>query len=243
MSAVTPAPGPAGARAPGNPDRRRAVVGGPAYDQGMSRYARSEREALADLMLALGPDAPTLNEGWAVRDLAAHLVVRERRPDAAVGILLRPLQGHGERVRRRLAGRGIEELVAMVRQPPVWSPISNPLTDELVNTGEFYVHHEDVRRAQPGWQPRDLSAGLQAALWKQAPSLARVSLRRFPANLLVQAPSHGEVSTGSGGEPVRLVGSPGELVLFLFGRQRVARVQLTGPPALTERLRGMKLGI
>ncbi|HEY0698515.1 MAG TPA: TIGR03085 family protein, partial [Micromonospora sp.] len=65
----------------------------------MSRYARSERLALADLMLALGPDAPTLNEGWDTRDLAAHLIVRERRPDAAAGILLRPLGAHAERVR------------------------------------------------------------------------------------------------------------------------------------------------
>ena len=35
------------------------------YDRAMPRYARAEREALADLLLALGPDAPTINEGWA----------------------------------------------------------------------------------------------------------------------------------------------------------------------------------
>ncbi|RQX24838.1 TIGR03085 family protein, partial [Micromonospora chalcea] len=69
----------------------------------MPRYARTEREALADLMLELGPDAPTVNEGWTTRDLAAHLLVRERRPDAAGGILLPPLRGYGESVRRRIA--------------------------------------------------------------------------------------------------------------------------------------------
>ncbi|MFI6230691.1 TIGR03085 family metal-binding protein [Micromonospora echinospora] len=209
----------------------------------MSRYARSERQALADLMLALGPDAPTLNEGWVARDLAAHLVVRERRPDAAGGILLPPLRGYAERVRLRIAARPWAELVAQVRQPPVWSPLSNPLTDELVNTMEFFIHHEDVRRAAPGWQPRDLPAGLHAALWKRATPLARLALRRFPASLLVQAPDHGEVRCGRGGEAVRLVGAPGELTLFLSGRQRAARVQLDGATATVDRLRTAKLGL
>ncbi|WBB80048.1 TIGR03085 family metal-binding protein [Micromonospora sp. WMMD882] len=208
----------------------------------MSRYARAERHALADLMLTLGPDAPTLNEGWSTRDLAAHLVVRERRPDAAGGILLPPLRGYAERVRLRLAGQPWAELVAQVRRPPVWSPLSNPLTDELVNTMEFFIHHEDVRRASPDWQPRELSAGLQGALWKRVAPLGRLALRRFPAALLVQAPGHGEFRCGRGGEPLRVVGPPSELTIFLSGRQRAARAQLDGAAALVERLRAAPLG-
>ncbi|MGC5018066.1 TIGR03085 family metal-binding protein [Micromonospora sp. DT47] len=209
----------------------------------MPRYARSEREALADLMLDLGPDEPTIDDGWTTRDLAAHLVLRERRPDAAGGIVLPPLRGYTERVRRRIAAHPWPELVGQVRRPPVWSPLSNPLTDELANTMEFFIHHEDVRRARPGWQPRDLSAGLQARLWRPVGLLARAALRRFPADLLVQAPGHGELTVGRGGERVRLVGAPGELVLFLSGRQRVARVQIDGPPAVAERLRAARLGL
>ncbi|MFI1193772.1 TIGR03085 family metal-binding protein [Micromonospora sp. NPDC020750] len=209
----------------------------------MTRYARSERDALADLMLSLGPDAPTINEGWSVRDLAAHLIVRERRPDAAGGIMLPPLRRYAEGVQARIAARPFAELVGQVRRPPVWSPLSNPLTDELVNTMEFYIHHEDVRRARPGWQPRDLPAGLHTVLWRRAAVLGRLALRRFPADLLVQAPGHGELSAGRGGQRARLVGPPGELVLFLTGRQRVARVQVDGPAELAERLRSAKLGI
>ncbi|MEU5721770.1 MULTISPECIES: TIGR03085 family metal-binding protein [unclassified Micromonospora] len=208
----------------------------------MPRYARSEREALADLLLDLGPDAPTIDEGWRTRDLAAHLTVRERRPDAAAGILLRPLRRYGEAVRRRTAAGPYAELVARVRRPPVWSPVSNPLTDELVNTLEFFIHHEDVRRAQPGWLPRDLPAGFQAVLWKRAAGMARLALRRFPADLLVQAPGFGERTVGRGGDRLRVVGAPGELVLFLSGRQRVARVQVDGPSAPAERLRAASLG-
>ncbi|MFI7522196.1 TIGR03085 family metal-binding protein [Micromonospora globbae] len=209
----------------------------------MPRYARAEREALADLLLTLGPDAPTVAEGWSTRDLAAHLVVRERRPDAAGGIVLPPLRGYAERVRRRIAARPFADLVAQVRRPPVWSPVSNPLTDELANTMEFFVHHEDVRRGRPGWSPRDLAAGLQAALWRRAAPLARLALRRFPADVYVQAPGHGQLSVGRGGEPLRLVAAPGELVLFLSGRQRVARVQLDGPAAVAQRLRTADLGL
>ncbi|MCW3839348.1 TIGR03085 family metal-binding protein [Micromonospora yasonensis] len=209
----------------------------------MPRYARSEREALADLLLEMGPDAPTVNEGWNTRDLAAHLLVRERRPDVAGGILLPPLRRYAEAVRRRVAAGPYAELVARVRRPPVWSPVSNPLTDELANTVEFFIHHEDVRRARPGWLPRDLPAGLQATLWKRGALLARLALRRFPAALLVQAPGYGEVAVGRGGERLRLVGAPGELILFLSGRQRVSRVQVDGPAAPAERLRAADLGL
>ncbi|MEV6369142.1 TIGR03085 family protein [Micromonospora sp. WP24] len=209
----------------------------------MPRYARAERDALADLMLTLGPDAPTVNEGWSVRDLAAHLVVRERRPDAAGGLVLRPLRDYAERVRRDVAARPFAELVAQVRRPPLWSPVSNPLTDELANTMEFFIHHEDVRRGGAGWSPRELSAGLRSTLWRRAAPLARLALRRFPADVYVQAPGHGQLSTGRGGEQLRLVAPPGELTLFLSGRQRVARVQLDGPAELTQRLRGANLGI
>ncbi|TDC43696.1 TIGR03085 family metal-binding protein [Micromonospora sp. KC213] len=209
----------------------------------MPRYARSEREALADLMLERGPEAPTVNEGWTTRDLAAHLVLRERRLDAAGGILLPPLRGYAERVRLRIAARPWAELVGQVRRPPLWSPLSNPVTDELANTLEFFIHHEDVRRAQSGWQPRDLPSGLQTQLWQRVWLVARAALRRFPADLLVQAPGHGEVGVGRGGDRLRLVGSPGELALFLSGRQRVARVQVDGPPAGVERLRTARLGL
>ncbi|MFY1686784.1 TIGR03085 family metal-binding protein [Plantactinospora sp. WMMB782] len=209
----------------------------------MPRYADTERQSLADLLLAVGPDAPTIIPEWAARDLAAHLVVRERRPDAAAGLLLPPLRRHGERVQSAVAARPYPDLVDQVRRPPRWSPLALPPINELTNLLEYFVHHEDLRRGRPDWQPRQLPAGQQAALFKRVPAMARLALRRFPAALLIQAPEHGETTAGAGGEQLRMVGSPGELIMFLFGRQRVARVQLVGPAALTERLRSAKLGI
>lgn len=209
----------------------------------MTRFAGSERRALAGLLLSVGPDAPTLCEGWTARDLAAHLVVRERRPDAAAGMLVPPLRRHGERVRAGIAATSYPDLVELVRRPPWWSPVSNPVLDEAANTLEFFIHHEDVRRATPGWRARDLPAEQQAALWARVRMAAKLALRRFAASVLVQAPGHGQARVGAGGPAVRLIGAPGELALFLSGRQRVARVQIDGPPEVAAKLRASHLGL
>ena len=46
-----------------------------------------ERSELCDLFLAVGPEAPTLCDGWTTLDLAAHLVVREHDPRSGFAIL------------------------------------------------------------------------------------------------------------------------------------------------------------
>ena len=213
------------------------------------RPARSERLALADLMAQLGPDAPTLCAGWSTRDLAAHLIIRERRPDAAGGILLPALRSYSEKVRLRVADRPYPELVEMVRNPPWWSPSAVPLLDALTNTAEFYVHHEDVRRGQPGWQPRDLPMDLERSLWTSARGIARLRLRRFPAVVALHSPGYGETLIG-GPAPedqaaprVRVSGPPGEVVMFCFGRQYAAQVELTGSEPHIDELRKARLGV
>ena len=119
--------------------------------------AQSERHALCNLFLEVGPDAPTLCEGWNTRDLAAHIIVRESRPDAAGGILIKPLAAYGEKVRKGVALRDWKSLVEAIRNgPPRLSPMRLTFLDRLTNTLEFFVHLEDVRRAQPNWEPRTL---------------------------------------------------------------------------------------
>ncbi|MFY1637560.1 TIGR03085 family metal-binding protein [Solwaraspora sp. WMMB335] len=208
----------------------------------MARFAQMERQSLADLFLAVGPDAPTVNDGWTTRDLAAHLVVRERRPDAMPGIWLPLLRRHSERVRTGLAARPFPELVQLVRRPPAWSPMSNPVTDEVANLMEFFIHHEDVRRAQPDWQPRDVPPGEQAALWKRVVALGKLHLRRFPGRVRVLADGYGEFAVGVGDDPVLISAPPGELVMFLTGRQRVSRVEIDCPSVFEERLRNAAFG-
>ncbi len=128
--------------------------------------AQAERRALCDLLLEVGPDAPTLSGDWTARDLAAHLYVRENRPDAAAGIIASPLAGWTAKVQADVASRDYADLVADVRNgPPRWSFQALPPVDGETNTIEYFVHHEDVIRAQPGWTPRTLDDATTAALW------------------------------------------------------------------------------
>lgn len=206
----------------------------------MTAFARSERQALTDLIRETGPDAPTRCEGWTVRDLAAHLVLRERRPDAAVGILVKPLRGYTTSVQRRIHDRPWPSLVdAVASGPPA---LLRPL-DEQVNLVEMFVHHEDVRRAQPEWEPRTLGPAEERALWGRLAPMAKMARRRLPSAVTLEAPGFGAVNVGAGEPHVRVTGPPGELLLFVFGRQDVARVDLSGPPDAVEQLKGARLGI
>jgi uncharacterized protein (TIGR03085 family) len=209
----------------------------------MTEYARAERLALVAEMARLGPDAPTLCMGWTTRDLAAHIIVRERRPDAALGIVVRAAAGHNRKVQQQTAGQDFPTLLAQLREPPAWSPISNPLLDEAVNVNEMFVHHEDVRRAQAGWSPRPLDPGHQAALWRRLRRTARLVLRRVPATVVLDAGEYGAVSGGAGGARVTVSGDPGELSLFLSGRQGYAQVRLTGDEVAGAQLTRARLGV
>ena len=209
----------------------------------VSNYARTERQALAELLLELGPDAPTLCEGWSSGDLAAHLVLRERRPDAAAGIVLRPLAGYTSRVQDGVRrGRTWAQLVDAVRTGPPF-PLSCSFLDEQMNTVEYFVHLEDVRRARPGWEPRSLEPGLEGALWSRVKLMAWVLRRKSPVGVTLAAAGFGEVVGRSGQPHVTVAGAPGEILLFVSGRQGAARVDLTGEPDAVEQLRTAKLGL
>ena len=146
-------------------------------------YSQDERLALCATLEKAGPDAPTLCAGWTTRDLAAHLVLRERRPDAAAGIPGGPLAGHTAKVQQRLAAAPYPALLATIRSgPPRLSLFAIPALDERANTVEFFVHNEDVRRAAPDWAPRDISPGLSDALWDRL-RMARFKLRKAPVGV------------------------------------------------------------
>ncbi len=210
----------------------------------MTRYAFAERLALASLLEEVGPLAPTLCGTWTARDLVAHLLLRERRVDAGAGIVIKRFAGRTRRIQEEIAARPYSELLRDLRNPPWWSPLANPMLDEAVNLAEMFVHLEDVRRARPGWQPRDLPAGYQRALFKQVSRRSRLVLRKFKAVIHVEAPGFGAARGGAGGlETVRILGTPGELLLFLFGRQAHSAAAVDGPAVLVERLQRARLGI
>ncbi|MCV7380882.1 TIGR03085 family protein [Mycobacterium alsense] len=196
--------------------------------------AQRERAALVETLRAVGPDAPTLCEGWTARDLAAHLVIREYRPDAAPGILVPFLAAHTERVQNEVAGNDWDALVDKVGSgPPVYSPLK--LLDSVANVAEMFIHHEDLRRAQPGWQPRVLERALASSLRRTLSLMARMTLRKAPGRVALRTPEGKTVLTAGKGPAVVVTGPPEELLLFAVGRQ--ARVEFDGDAAAVQAVR------
>jgi uncharacterized protein (TIGR03085 family) len=206
-------------------------------------YSRVERLALCDLLDKTGPDAPTLCEGWTTGDLAAHLVLREHRPDAAAGVMGGPLAGYAARVQQRIKERTpFPDLVRTIRSgPPLLSFMSLPGMDERTNAVEYFVHHEDIRRAVPDWTPRQLGRGESDMLWQRL-RMARFMLRKAPVGVELardDADGGGQVYriTARNATPaVTVVGSPAELTMWVMGRTSAARVRFDGTEAAVRKL-------
>jgi uncharacterized protein (TIGR03085 family) len=209
----------------------------------MPSVAATERAALCDLFEELGPNEPTLCTGWETRDLAAHLVIRERRLDGAPGILLKPLAGYTKRVQDSYARRPWRELVDLVRGgPPVWWPTRLPALDSAVNSIEFFIHHEDARRGQEGWEPRKPDADRDTTLWTGLGRASRLTLRRSPVGLVLRRPTGEEVVVKRGPTTVTVTGEPGELLLFATGRD-AARIEYEGEQAAIAVVQGLRRGL
>jgi uncharacterized protein (TIGR03085 family) len=204
--------------------------------------ASRERAALCDLLVEVGPDAPTLCEGWDTRDLAAHLHLRETSPLAA-GILVKPLAGLLERRQREMASGEWTRLVGRIRKPPPWSPSAVPAIDARMNASEFFVHYEDVRRAQPGWTPRELSAPDQQALWSLLRAAGKGLYRKATVPVVLRRPDGAELIVKPGHPAVIVSGPVGELVMHAHGRTDHALVQIDGPSDLVARFTETPLGV
>jgi uncharacterized protein (TIGR03085 family) len=209
-------------------------------------HASAERAGVCDLLDSLGPDAPTLCEGWTTYDLAAHLAIRDRVPAAWPGIALRRFADRTERIQRGFtAEHPFADCVAMIRRgAPAWSPMGAPVLAGLTNLLEYVVHHEDIRRAQPGWGPRAVPATLTDAIWSQLRLAARPAFRRAPDGVqLLRAGSDATISAKRGPLIVTIEGDPVELLLYAFNRRAVARVEVRGDDAAVARLAAARIGL
>ncbi|HTU72259.1 MAG TPA: TIGR03085 family metal-binding protein [Trebonia sp.] len=216
-------------------------------------HSRDERLALADLLEQKGPDAPTLCAGWTTGDLAAHLVLRESRPDAAAGVMGGPLAGYTARAQQRLKSRmSYQELIAAFRNgPPRFSAFALPRLDEAANTVEYFVHHEDVRRGDGDRTPRELDPRLAEALWGRLKGGARFFVRSAPVGVELARDEGSAGGTGAGAGPFRVTakrtaplvtvsGSPAELTLWAFGRVTASHVEFDGPKAAINQLQAWR---
>lgn len=204
-----------------------------------------ERKQLADLFDELGPEAPTLLDPWTARDLAAHLVLRERDYLAGPGLVVPgPWGRFAERRRTALARKDFSWLVATIRSGPPRGFFRLGWVRGFPNLNEFFVHHEDVRRAN-GCGPRNNSPEMDVALWRNVRRAPWFLTRRLRgAGLALEWAGTANAVRARRGKPtVRIVGLPGELLLYIFGRQGAARVELVGPADAVEAVGRTQFGM
>jgi uncharacterized protein (TIGR03085 family) len=204
-----------------------------------------ERAQLCDLLDELGPDSPTLLAPWTTRDIAAHLVLRERDYLAGPGLVLPGPWGRmAERRRRALALRDFGWLVARLRSGPPPGFFRIGWVRRVPNLNDFFVHHEDVRRAN-GRGPRTNGPAMDEALWHNVTLAPWFLARRLNgAGLELHWAGTARTVRARRGEPVaRVAGAPGELLLYLFGRRSAAEVEMSGPDRAIEAVRRAHFGM
>ena len=211
----------------------------------MTAFAQTERDQLCDEFLVVGPDAPTLCEGWTTSHLATHLVVRDGRPDLIVGPMLPIVGSYAKNAVRAIRKQPWPDLVEAVREgPPIYSPTALGPIDELVNLIEFFIHHEDVRRAAPQWEPRELPRAEEQAIWTALTRASRLMFRRSRVGVELVSPygrNRAKPVTPQG--DVALDGLPSELVLAAYGRRAHARIEEVGSADAISALWASKLGL
>jgi uncharacterized protein (TIGR03085 family) len=205
-------------------------------------YARKERQALCETARSVGPNAPTLCEGWDVKDLVCHLLVRERSLVAAAGIAIPPLAGLTDREMARLKKQPFERLVERLRTHRL-TFYALPPVEAAFNTLEFFVHHEDIRRAQRGWRRRNLPDSALDALWQALKAQGPALVRDAGVPVVVRRTDTDDTSTlRPGRDPVELSGPVSEIVMYLHGRDEVREIAFDGPEEKVAKLRRASLG-
>ena len=204
-----------------------------------------ERPELCDLFERLGPEAPTLLKPWTTRDLAAHLVLRERDYLAGPGLVLPGAWSHfAEQRRRALKLSDFAKLIAAIRSGPPVGFFRVEWVRRFPSLNEFFVHHEDVRRAN-GLGPRTSAPTLDEALWGNVSRAPWFLARRLRgAGLELQWAGTARTLRARRGDPIaRIAGPPGELLMYLFGRQAAAQVEVSGSAAAVEAVRCARFGM
>jgi uncharacterized protein (TIGR03085 family) len=215
-----------------------------------------ERRAFCDTLDDVGPDGPSLCEGWTATDVAAHVQATESLAGVpvltayATGVVVittftkvRPwAQAKFTRVMEREKARGFDTVVARLRNgPPLILRI--PLVGD-VRLCEEWVHHEDIRRAKGDVVARSSDPELESHLWRMVVLEGLVQARRFGRVGVEIADLGGRRRSLSRGSPkVRITGAPGELLLWVLGRQAVAEVKMDGPVEAVKVVAGARLGL
>lgn len=198
----------------------------------MTSTAVQQRQALATALRSVSAHAPTLCKGWTAEDLALHIVIRDSRPDLMVGPSLPLVGDRAKQGLQNLRDTGYTALVNRAEAgPPVYFPQSFPPLNDLMNTAEFYIHTEDVLRAQPDFDPahpRAIAEKLRRRLWRQGAMMFPMAARSAKQRITFESPGYGSTTSGPSSAPKRRIkGAPEELLLWAFGREEKAQVSIS----------------
>ena len=149
-------------------------------------FSDVQRHKLVHLLREVGPDAPTLCEGWTTLDLIIHLVIRENYPLAAAGMMVPQLSAKlAAQTQQLKATVPYTELVdRWERGSRLW-PVAK--ADRWLDTVEHFVHYEDVSRAQPekADQPQHVDRADEQALLRGLKSMSKMLLRSSTVPVVV----------------------------------------------------------
>jgi uncharacterized protein (TIGR03085 family) len=202
-----------------------------------------EREEFARTFLALGPEAPTILPGWDAAELLEHLLLREGAPHLRVGPRLPGPPGRrAQRALDALRESPWQDRVERFRRGPGrFSPVGR--IDQFSGQGELLIHHEDLRRAQDGWEPRRLSPAAGADAWRSVTLMAPLAMR-VRADITLVSPLGGrQLRARRAAGNLRVHGEPLELLLWVSGRDEIARVRIHGDEAALRALREGRRGL
>ena len=223
-----------------------------------AQLLKNERVAMVQFLAELKAEqwhAATLCEGWDVKTIVAHLVVRDTQPlQYGTAIATKGRIGAQPKALLHAArNRPIRSLLSTLADGPPWF-YRLPGPAAIINLVENWVHHEDMRRGELQIT-RTTSAATHAALWNTLQVTARLMLRHITVSGIVAfVQPNGTAlafSLGDGvprkADPdhaaVRVVGEAGELVLFLLGRKSAANLHFEGDQRLIAALRDTKMKI
>lgn len=209
----------------------------------MTTFAKRERSAICQTLRQLGPDQPTLCQGWSTKDLLVHLIVRENRPDAAVGLFIPFLSSYTDSISKKYTEKSFEDLISIFENGPKSpSPFALPKVDELANTFEFLVHHEDILRAQNEYQPRKFTEEDAKFIWSRFTKSAVFFMRKVKVGVVAKT-DQGTYTLKRGNDVVTISGNIIDLVMFTFGRQNRTEIVFEGNPLAVEKLKNSDLSL
>jgi uncharacterized protein (TIGR03085 family) len=201
--------------------------------------ALAGHRAMADTLVQVGPEAPTILEGWTTTDLAAHLASLEGLGGFPLFLgrqlitrtYPRPTAGSRKVAARQLEKakrRGWDWMVDHVRSP---HRLPMRAGGAPVALFEIYTHHQDVLRADPALAEQPAPDELVTCL----PWILAFHAKRLDGVELVARTDDGERRAGAGA-PVVVSGDVGEVVLWLAGRDDHCSVELEAAPDVVDRV-------